>query len=182
MRWDRLFADLEAQLASDAQAALAGEIADRTRRERALVGLHDRLLAVTGRSDIAVCIAGLGVVQGSVADVGADWLLLRKAPDRDHLVPFAAVVWAHGLSGRITPPSVVARSFGVGAALRALSRDRVVVTVAAVDGSRHTGTIDAVGADAIDLAVHAADVPRRQQHVIDVRTMPFTAICAVIRG
>ena len=41
MRWDRLFDDLEGQLA--AQHLLEGdaEVADRTRRERALLTLHD---------------------------------------------------------------------------------------------------------------------------------------------
>jgi hypothetical protein len=181
MRWDRLFADIEAQLSAEGEAELGGEIADRTRRERALVGLHERLLAATGRAGITVQAAGLGVVQGHVADVGADWLLMRASGDREHLVPFTAMTWVSGLGGRIAPPSAVARSFAIGAALRGLSRDRSSVTVVTRDGGRHTGTIDGVGADALDLAVHAADVPRRPEHVLDVRTVPFGAIGAVIR-
>ena len=181
MRWDRLFADLESQLTADAHADFVGEIADRTRRERALVGLRDRLLAAMGRA-VAVQVAGLGVIEGLVTDVGADWLLVRSGAERDHLVPSAAVTWVSGLGGRIAPPSVVARSFALGAALRALSRDRAVVTVVTGDGARHTGTIDGVGADALDLAIHAADVPRRPEHVLDVRTLPFVAVAAVIRG
>ena len=37
MRWDRLFDDLEAQLALDDVRELDAEVADRTRRERALL-------------------------------------------------------------------------------------------------------------------------------------------------
>ncbi len=46
MRWERLFDDLEAQLVADERRDLDAEVADRTRRERALLGLHERLAAV----------------------------------------------------------------------------------------------------------------------------------------
>ena len=45
MRWDQLFGDLEGQLAHEQRRDLDLEVADRTRRERALIGLHERLLA-----------------------------------------------------------------------------------------------------------------------------------------
>ena len=48
MRWDELFADLGAQWEAEARRELDGEVADRTRRERALVGLHERLSAARG--------------------------------------------------------------------------------------------------------------------------------------
>jgi hypothetical protein len=44
-----------------------------------------------------------------------------------------------------------------------------------------TGTIDAVGQDALDLAEHPLDLPRRAEHVTDVRVVPFPAIGAVLR-
>lgn len=182
MRWDRLFDDLEAQLSADRDAELVSEVADRTRRERALVGLHERLVAARNGRGICVSVVGLGGLQGAVLDVGSDWLLLRTEPERDQLVPLAAVMWVSGLAGRIAPPSSVARSFGFGSAVRVLSRDRAVVTLSGVDGGRHTGTIDAVHADAFDLAVHASDVPRRAANVLDVRTVPFAAVAAVTRA
>ena len=45
MRWERLFGDLEGQWEAEARRDLDQEVADRTRRERATVGLFERLAA-----------------------------------------------------------------------------------------------------------------------------------------
>ena len=45
MRWDRLFDDLQAQMDAEGQRELDLEVSDRTRRERAQVGLHERFIA-----------------------------------------------------------------------------------------------------------------------------------------
>jgi hypothetical protein len=182
MRWERLFDDLEARLAAEEDVALDAEVADRTRRERALVGLHERLGASRHTGSLVVSIAGLGAVTAAVADVGADWVLLTLTGDRAALVPFHALRSLGGLGGRVGPASPVARGFPLGAALRAISRDRAVVTVVTLEGVRLVGTVDAVGADALDLAEHAADLPRRAEHVTGHTTVPMTAIGAVLRG
>jgi hypothetical protein len=75
----------------------------------------------------------------------------------------------------------VARGFGLGAALRAVSRDRAVVDVVEVDGSGVTGTIDGVGQDYVEVAEHSAELPRRAQNVVGVRAIPFAAIALVRR-
>ena len=41
------------------------------------------------------------------------------------------------------------------------------------------GTIDAVGADHLDLAEHDEDVPRRRENVTGQTTVPFAALVAV---
>ena len=181
MRWERLFADLEAVLAGEATRELDSEVADRTRRERALLGLHDRLAGQARDDPVTLRVAGVGQFQARVADVGADWVLLVRPVERRLLVPFQAVRHVSGLSGRVSPQSVVAKAFGIGAALRAVSRDRAAVTVCDVDGTTVTGTIDGVGQDCLELAEHPLDLPRRPEHVIDVRVVPFSALAAVQR-
>jgi len=180
MRWERLFDDLEAQLAAGERRDLDAEVADRTRRERALLGLHERLTAAVDGDPLSVRVAGAGVVVGRVTEVGADWLLLEERPDLPALVPFTAIRTVTGLRGAARTGSV-AKGFALGAALRAISRDRAVVEIVDVDGTSLTGTIDAVGQDAFDVAEHAVDVPRRPEHIIATRTMPWAALALLRR-
>ena len=76
MRWDELFADLAAQLDDAAAAELAGEVADRTRREIATLTLVDRARAAVGHP-VRVQLLGPEVVSGLLLEVGAQWVLLR---------------------------------------------------------------------------------------------------------
>ncbi len=181
MRWELLFDDLAARLDAEESLERQAEVADRTRRERAQLGLHQRLAAARGGSAVSAQVAGLGRLHARVLDVGADWVLFGTSPERGALVPFAALRSLGGLVGRAGPVSTVAKGFTLGAALRAVSRDRAPVALVDVDGARLTGTIDAVGQDALDLAEHPLDLPRRAEHVTDVRVVPFPAIGAVLR-
>jgi hypothetical protein len=45
-----------------------------------------------------------------------------------------------------------------------------------------TGTIDAVGADALDLSEHPVDVARRSENIVSRRVIPFAAIVVVRHG
>jgi len=181
MRWDRLFDDLQAQLDAGEQREL--EVSDRTRRERALVGLHERLIAHRGQG-IELRLAAGVLVSGLVADAGSDWLLVDDPGDRGSLVPFAAIVAVNGLGVRAATGAgmAIAKRFGLGYALRGLSRDRAVVSLTDIGGSVTTGTIDAVGADALDLSEHPADVARRAENILARRVIPFAAIVVIRRG
>jgi len=183
MRWDRLFNDLQAQMDADEQRELDLEVSDRTRRERALVGLHERLSAHRGLGVELRLTAGVQV-SGTVADAGSDWLLVHDHGERGSLVPFHAIVAINDLGVRAAAGSGVAmaRRFGLGYALRGLSRDRSVVSLADVGGSVTTGTIDAVGADALDLSEHPLDVARRSENIVARRVIPFAAIVVVRHG
>ena len=44
------------------------------------------------------------------------------------------------------------------------------------------GTVDAVGADALELSEHPADLPRRAENIVARRVIPFTAIVVVRHG
>lgn len=195
MRWERLFEDLEAQLGADDARELAAEVADRTRRERALVGLHERFAAATDRAVVEIRVAGVGVLRGLVTGAGPDWMLLDHRPepgltvvasrdtprtDRPTLVAASAVRAVSGLGGA-EPTGAVAKAFGLGFALRAVSRDRAVVEVVDVGGFVLTGTIDGVGQDYVEVAEHSPDLPRRSENVLAVRAIPFTAVAVVRR-
>jgi hypothetical protein len=183
MRWDRLFDDLQAQMDADGQRELDLEVSDRTRRERALVGLHERLIAHRGLGVELRLAAGVSV-SGRVADAGSDWLLIDDDGDRGSLVPFSAIVAINGLGLRAAAGSGVAigKRFGLGYALRGLSRDRAVVSLTDIGGSVTSGTIDAVGSDAIDLSEHPADMARRAENIVGRRVIPFAAIVVVRHG
>lgn len=178
MRWQVLFADLEAQLAAAEAAELAGEVADRSRRELATVRLPDRLRAARG-TEITVVVAGLGPTAGRLDAVGADWLLIAPAQRPAALLPLAAVVSVSGLSAAATPGSPVSARLRLGYALRGIARDRAVVRLRLVDGRELIGTIDAVGADFLDLAVHASDEPRRADAVVAAVTVAFGQLAMV---
>lgn len=183
MRWDRLFDDLQAQLDADGQRELDLEVSDRTRRERAAVGLHERLIAHRGQPIELRLAAGVQVF-GTVADAGSDWLLVHERGDRGSLVPFGAIVSISGLGARAAVGSgtVTAKRFGLGFALRGLSRDRAVVSLTDVGGAVTTGTIDSVGADALDLSEHPVDLPRRPENIVARRVVPFAAVVVVRHG
>lgn len=179
MRWDRLFDDLEAQIELEESHELGLEVADRTRRERALLDLQSKLLANRGtRIDVRL---SSGRLQGVVDDVGPDWLLLETRPDQPVLLPMASVRAITGLLPGSKALTVVARRFALGAALRAISRDRCTVALADIDARVVVGTIDVVGSDHLELAEHAADEPRRAANVLGHHLVPFAAIESVRR-
>jgi hypothetical protein len=179
MRWDRLFDDLEAQFALEQAREDQAEVADRTRRERAQLDLLSRLLANVDNPGVVLRLptCALG---GRLDDVGPDWALLETAGG-PVIVAIAAIRAATGLHAGARTPSVVARRFGLGAALRAVSRDRAPVEVVDVDGAAVTGTIDVVGADHLELALHASDTARREPNVVGRLLVPFWSLGTVRR-
>src|SRR5688572_11156394 len=129
MRWELLFADLEARLEAADLTADEAQVVDLVRAERARLVVRDRLQAHLGESLTWSLVAGDEVLTGSLKDVGADWVLLGTSGP-DLLTPLAAVEWVGGLS-RFTAPEAgpVARRLGIGVILRALCRDRATVSV-----------------------------------------------------
>lgn len=176
VRWERLFDDLEAQAAARARLELDAEVAERTRLERSRITLGERVVGALG-VDVTVRLRGGTIVRGRLEDSGDGWVLLVERGGRQLLVPVHAVL---GISGLGRPrDDARARRFGIGSAVRIISRDRRAVVVVDVDGGSVHGTIDAVGADAFDLAEHPLDSPRRPEHVHGERVIPFAAVAVV---
>jgi hypothetical protein len=183
VRWQALFDDLEAQAEQLAAAELHAEVADRTRREYALLRVVDRLREAEGHP-VAVTVWGAGVVHGRLLDAGTDWLLLEESGGREVLVPLAAVLGVTGAGGRTATPGregEVGRRLDLRWALRGLARDRAGVGVVLRDGSTVSGTLDRVGADHIDVAEHPPGEARRAAAVRQVRLVPVQAL-ALLRS
>ncbi|QTE30289.1 hypothetical protein [Pengzhenrongella sicca] len=173
MRWEALFADLEAQLEAALAADRAAEISELTRAERATVLLADRLRSARG-ADVALLVAGGATIAGELVDLGADWALVGDG-GRRALVPLQAVIAVRGLPVRAAPaPGAVARRLGLGSVLRALSRDRATVRLA-TEWAELAGRIELVGADHLDL-VTGVDAPRSGA---PMWTVPFAALRVV---
>ena len=184
MRWDRLFADLDAQLAAADAAELAGEVSDRTRREVARLHLADRARLAVG-AQVSIGLGAAGTVTGRLERGGPGWWLLTGAAGIDQLVCTDAVTWVSGLPALAADPdeqSPVQARLGLSYALRGIARDRSPVTVVLRDGSTCAGTIDRVGADFVDLAEHPPGEPRRSGVVRSARTLALPAIAVVRSG
>ena len=181
MRWQQLFADLEAQFDEAAAASERADESSRARAEMGAVRLADRLRGALGHPVTLRC-RGAGQLSGTLADVGADWLLLEEDGGREALVASAAVLAAGGL-GRQTAPSEeagpVRGRLDLRRAIRALARDRAAVQVLLEDGGSLSGTVDRVGADHLELAEHGADQPRRAEAVQGVRAVALDGIAVV---
>lgn len=184
VRWEALFADLEAQVEAAERADLDAEVRDRTRREAALVRAVDRLAPARGRR-LGVVVLGGGALHGRLLDVGPDWLLLEESSGREALVPLVAVQGITGLGAHTAVPGsegAVGRRLDLRWALRGLARSRAGVQVVLRDGTALAGTLDRVGSDHVELAEHGQGEARRGPAVRGVRLVPLTALALLRHG
>jgi hypothetical protein len=181
MRWQQLFADLQAQFEAEEDAHERAESASRTRAEVGAVDLADRLRGALGLP-LALACGGAGTVSGVLVEVGPDWLLVEDDGGRACLVALSAVRSVAGLGRRTAaaePAGAVRGRLDLRRALRGLARDRSAVQVLLDDGSVLGGTLDRVGADYVELAEHPADLPRRAETVRGVRAVVIGRIAVV---
>jgi len=184
VRWDALFADLAAQGAALEHAELAGEIAERVRGEVGSLGMVDRARAAVG-AEVRLRVRGPLDLAGRLAGAGTDWLLLDERDGREALVASAQLVSVRGFPRYSAVPGsagVVESRIGLRQLFRAIARDRSPVRVHLIDGTITDATIDRVGADFVEAAMHLPGEPRRRAGVQDVVTLPISAIAAVRRS
>lgn len=176
MRWDGLFADLEAQLSQAAWQETEAEAAELTRGETAGVHLVDRLRGAVGH-DLTLRLTGGDRLEIRVSTVGPSWIGGTDGAGAV-LVPLSSVsLVEHRLPVAAAERSASARVMGIGSVFRSLARSRMPIALVGVEGSQLAeGTIDRVGADHLDLALHARDEIRRRDAVRGVAVVPFTAV------
>jgi hypothetical protein len=186
MRWDELFADLEGQLE---QGLGDQEREEHLEEERLRIGrafLRDRVAALVGHPEpLRARLTGGEVVAIVPRTVGRDWVsgdLARSSAQA--VLPLAAVVallpTAEQLPRSLEPVAVGAVTDRIGLAfvLRDLARRRRAVHITTPDGVV-SGTIDRVGKDHLDLAVHPPDAWRRAAETARIEVLALTRVLLV---
>lgn len=188
VQWDRLFEDLEGQLAAEWEAERAVLDAESERLRIAKLALRSRLR----RLEKDAASVGLRLVDGErrsvrIRAVGTDWIAVQNADGGTGgalIVPIAAVTGfetAHGamlatLEDAPLPVDEVRERMTLGFVMRDLARRRIPLHLALRDGQSLHGTVDRAGADHLDLAVHDTGQARRADAVRAFRIVPFSAI------
>jgi hypothetical protein len=187
MRWESLFDDLEGQLEQELDAEELELRAEEERLRIARMTLRDRMVAAAGAGGDTLL---LELTDGTVLQVrmtayGRDWIagdaVGELAPRGPVVVPVSGVAAVALGVGQIeqsiaaaaagtTPP--LADRLGLAFVLRTVCRRRTAVELLLPGGRLH-GTLDRVGRDHLDLAVHEPGTPRRRDAVRQVRIVPF---------
>ena len=196
MRWNNLFDDLEGQLEQE----LTAEDADlKVEEERLRIGrlsLRDRLLAIhraDAKDTMRLTLVGGQSVTVRPTTFGKDWfaadLVEPSARQQQCIIPLAAIASLALSRGQITSslipsaapdaaPSLASR-LSLVFVLRDLCRRRRSLKLRMLGGDAY-GTIDRVGRDHLDLAVHEPGMPRRESVVLHFRVVPLAQIVLVL--
>lgn len=186
VHWDRLFEDLEGQLASEWEAERAALDAESERLRISKLDLSSRVKLLQLHSGpLHLHLADQRRCTVRLRAVGADWIGVQPAEAQGVLlVPLRAIMGLevdHGmLLGSLeeavpAQPSLRER-MTLGFVLRDLARRRLPLRLGLSDGTTVHGTADRAAADHLDLAVHDPGEPRRATAVRAFRIIPFDAL------
>jgi len=192
MRWDHLFDDLAGQLEHELHAEERDLQQEEERLRLGRLELRARLGAMLRDRDPARRALSLRTRDGAhhrlrLRSLGRDWLAGdRLEPASGQLVvPLAAleslILDAHQVDRTLEAaplPDDLSARLGLTFLLRDLCRRRVALTLQTVVADVH-GTIDRVGRDHVDVAVHDPGVPRRSSAVEHVRVVPVDQVLLV---
>ena len=176
-RFDELLAGILAETEAADAASMDADIAEVERAARSESRLLDRL---RGQRHASVEIVGGGQIAGLIAAVGRDVIVLA-ADDGDWVIPAWGITAVIELGGGAREAVSPSERLGFASVARAWARQRSVVRVLRTGAGPLDGTIDAVGADHLDLAEHDPGEPRRADAVRRHVTVPLGAIAALRR-
>jgi len=200
MRWDNLFDDLEGQLEHELTAEDLDLRAEEERLRIGRLSLRDRLRALQraesrhGDWSVRVALLDGSELRLRPSTIGRDWFSADLVDDGTGRAP--CVVPLSAVTGLLLARAQVAASLVVADAdehdrapglserltlsfvLRDLCRRRASVEVRTPSGAAH-GTIDRVGRDHLDLAVHERGSARRESVVSQYRVVPFAQVLVV---
>jgi len=195
MRWDNLFDDLEGQLEQELGAEETDLRAEEERLRLGRLTLRDRLLALSVAAHAAPVRVSL--TDGSTLDLsprtfGRDWIsgdvVDHSSRRAQFILPLDAIASlrltraqvSDSLEDAANPENErgLSRRLGLAFVLRDLCRRRHAVELVLDDGLVG-GTIDRVGRDHLDLAVHEAGTARRETLVSHYRVVPFSRVLFV---
>ena len=178
-RWTGLFEDLEAQAAAQDDLEGAAEVEERTRAEIGALTLAARLRGSVG-APVLVRLAGDLTVSGRIVRTGPDWTLVEEDTNREAVVAHGHITAIRGLTRHsVVAAGIVESRVRLRSVLRGLARDRSAVRIHLPVGATVDATIDRVGADFLEAAVHPAGEPRRRVEVRGVEIVPLSAVVAV---
>jgi len=204
MRWDNLFDDLESQLEQELDAEQLDLLAEEERLRLGRLSLRDRLMSISASQpkDAAAAIR-IRLITGSTLAVqpttfGKDWLaadLVDARPPSQCILPLAAIASVSLSAAQMEASVEPAAASGPGAlpnasggrfidriglpfVLRDLCRRRASLELVTTSATVY-GTIDRVGRDHLDLAVHEPGSSRRAANVTDQRIIPLETIMMV---
>lgn len=194
MRWERLFQDLEDQLDRETDAELEDIARDEERLRIARLPLIDRVrdyLGEPGRVPSVFLSVSQALLKCTVIRCGRDWMLVQVqeplALAGTVLIPITALRSVRIDARDVSPISRPRRTDTTGKnhqlsseiaftfVLRDLCRRRRHVTVTGDDGEI-SGTIERVGKDHVDMAIHPVGLARSANAVNYVAIVPLARI------
>lgn len=199
MRWDNLFDDLEGQLEQELHAEEVDLHAEEERLRLGRLALRSRLAGLSGRPGqggghvVRVALVSGDTITIRPTTFGRDWLaadlLDGPAPGAQCVLPLAAIAAvilhqeqvADSLGAESESAARLIDRIGLSFVLRDLCRRRKSLLLR-TQGGPVTGTIDRVGRDHVDVAVHEPGTLRRAGEVQHVRMVPLAQIQLVQLG
>lgn len=197
MRWDNLFDDLESQLAQELSAEEIDLQAEEERLRLARLGIRDRLRSLHGGDGsmdermLRLALADGSRVTMAPSTFGRDWLageLIEESGRRPQcILPLDSIDGVILDRSQVLPSleptadessSALSARLGLPFVLRDLCRRRASVDLH-LRASRLHGTIDRVGRDHLDLAVHEPGQPRRDSAITEFRIVRLGEVVLV---